>query len=158
MRIIGLAITALCFLLTAAPVFKTLPKPLIPQPGALKLSYTPGMASEQKQELVIINNDNTSIKHADEATNSPCSCCSNTTTTWPTMFPIIAPAANIIPNSTQQQDNGQDKDKYRHTKYHSGYYYPKYNHGEWRLAADGKYWWYPTLPVYSYGSCKNNNR
>lgn len=156
MRIIGLAITVLYFLLTAAPVFKTLPKPFIPQPGAIRLDYTTGIKPEQKQEL-IINNDNTSIKHTDEATNSPCSyCCSNYTTIWPTIFPIIAPAANIIPNSTQQQD--KDKNQHNHTIYHNGYYYPKYNHGEWRLAADGKYWWHPTPPVYSYGSCKNNNR
>lgn len=144
------------FFMTAAPVIKILSKPLIPQPGAPRLDYTPGIQSGHKQEA-IKNNDTSPPKYTYESANLSCGRCSNITTAGPTVFPVIAPITNINQNNPQQQYNHKDCTyNNHHGCYYTYHYYLTNKQGEWRLAADGKYWWHPTPPNYYFDSCKNN--
>ena len=152
------ATVVLVFFMTAAPVIKILSKPFIPQPGAPKLDYIPGIKSEQKQET-ITNNNTLSPKYTYGSTNSSSDYCSNITTVGSTVFPVIPPITNINPNNSQWQYNHKYCSHNNHHGYYYTYhyYYPTHKPGEWRLAADGKYWWYPTPPNYYFDSCKNKN-
>lgn len=139
-----LVIIVLCFFITAAPVSRTLSKPLIPQSGALKLDYSAGTMLEQKQETVTSKNLSSSPDTSQAISVSLCSYCSNISTMGPNLFPVITPITNITQTDSQQ----------RYKNHHHGYCYtshefPSYGHGEWLLAADGRYWWYPVPHIYN---------
>lgn len=124
-----------CFFFNAAPIYKKLAKPLIQQPGAEKLTEFAGLKSEDKADLMRkISSSNTQTEQIELAQQ----------------------------HKHKNTYNYYDDYSYRY-HYYNNYYSNKYYRqepncqGEWRLAADGKYWWHPAPYLHNPTSYMHNH-